>query len=209
MWWVAVAVGNLGFVAWAKGDFGTACDLVKEGRMISKELGSDTLMMWDFGTLALILASQGKHEEASRRIGQALELAWKDKRQFTIAYISTYAGYVHYLRTDLVLARTALNEALDYYKKLNDLVMLGRLLEYYSWLLLDEENPRGAAQLLASSQQLRNKLGIALFPILMSKREEILEIIKSALPETEFEERWHQGEQMTVDDAIALATQGS
>jgi DNA-binding CsgD family transcriptional regulator len=65
-----------------------------------------------------------------------------------------------------------------------------------------------AARLLAAAAAIRDRTGLLRFPVYDATYHALLDKLRKELPSSEFDAAWAEGEALTIDEAITLATRG-
>jgi hypothetical protein len=106
-------------------------------------------------------------------------------------------------------AATYLKESLQVSRTLGFRGLLAEALEGMTWLLVAQGQATRAARLGGVAEALREALGVALHPVLHGGHDQAVAAMRAALGEAGFAAAWVEGRALPLDEAIALALEGS
>jgi predicted ATPase/class 3 adenylate cyclase len=204
-WGIARATFFQGYVAVESGDFERAQRPLEEALTRFSALGDDFdaqlvlfNLSWAYGELGDIDRAREVGEEMlryARTTGSARNLA------FALDLTSSYTRDADRLDDAFDAARESLRIRRDEGDTQHLLDGLSRLAAIHA----NASHWQTAAQLLSSSLHLHEERAI-LVPLYQEERNEAtLELIQSGLDEATLASAWEQGEQLTLDQAVALA----
>jgi predicted ATPase/class 3 adenylate cyclase len=204
-WGIARATFFKGYVAVESGDFERAQRPLEQALTRFSALGDDFdaqlvlfNLSWAYGELGNIDRAREVGEEMlryARTTGSARNLA------FALDITSSYARDADRLDEAFDAAREGLRIRRDEGDIQHLLDGLSRLAAIHA----NASHWQTAAQLLSSSLHLHEERDI-LVPLYQEKRNEAtLELIQSGLDEATLASAWEQGEQLMLDEAVALA----
>ena len=205
VWGIARSVSMLGYAAIESGDFESARPLFEETVRLMAELGYEQYVGQATFNLQWALDELGERERAEMLAEQNLLRARSiQSTNLEAAALETLAGYAHddgRYDDALSMKRDALGLNVELGDVQHVLDGLGRIANTHA------SAARGglAAELLSASLTLHEDVGLSI-PLYQRRRnEKMLEVIHEQLDEGAFAEAWERGEQLTLDEAVALA----
>jgi predicted ATPase len=176
---IAVALINVGLVAYQKGDFDHAIARYEEARTLSLETNDQWILATVLGNIgdALLRKTRGSGSNAAAA-GEAAALEAR--------------------------ASELIKQALHISRKLGD---RERILDGLLMLadVAAPADPRHAARLLGAADALAAESGHRLAPIDPQHHTHIVESVRAALGDPEFEAAWRDGGRLSLTDAVASA----
>ena len=205
VWGIARSVSMLGYAAIESGDFESARPLFEETVRLMAELGYEQYVGQATFNLQWALDELGERERAEMLAEQNLLRARSiQSTNLEAAALETLAGYAHddgRYDDALSMKRDALGLNVELGDVQHVLDGLGRIANTHA------SAARGglAAELLSASLTLHEDVGLSI-PLYQRRRnEKMLEVIHEQLDEGAFAEAQERGEQLTLDEAVALA----
>jgi len=208
-WGAAYARYALGAVASIERDWTRARDIWEESRQAFRELGDDHFVLvltrsvaWMYEELGDIERSRTLTEEylgRARELGNERVMA---RGLGALAMLAVAEGR-------LADARTMMEESYRIDHELGFSVFIGVDLVRFAAVLAREGKPAPAAQLVSRADRLYEEIGTARESWAAQERDGTLAIIRSELDDAGLAEALAQGRELTLDEAVALASADS
>jgi hypothetical protein len=80
-------------------------------------------------------------------------------------------------------------------------------LECISYILAKKDQPQQAVTLLGAADALRRLIDSSATPLELAEYERELAALREKLPQAAFDKAWREGQKLSMDEAIMLATQ--
>ena len=205
-WGVARSVYMLGYAAIESGDFPTARPLFEEAVRLMTELGHEHYVGIATFNLAWACEELGDvtraKELAEANLQRARSISGSSFLQ--AGSLDMMAGFAHdegRFAEALDLKRQSLRISRDVGDTVHTLDSLSRVAN----TLARMDSARLAAELLSASLALHEEAGLPVPLYQRRRRDELLERLREELDEAELDEAWSRGEQLSLEDAVALA----
>jgi tetratricopeptide (TPR) repeat protein len=195
---------NLGLLASYQGDYASARPYLEEGLAIHRQLGERgaVFSLYYLGDLAF---QQGNYEQARAYYEDSLALSKETGRNTVALWSYIQLGYVALRQDDAERARTLFEGSRTLFDNAGSSVIW--VLEGWASLAVAEGQPERAMRLFAWADTMREKLHDHRPPVEQASVERDLAVIHSKLDDTEFSSLSAEGRAMTLEQAIALATE--
>jgi predicted ATPase/class 3 adenylate cyclase len=195
-----------GLIAHASRDYHRARKLYGEAIEAFELIGDRWLKSSVVAYLGILARDEGNLSEAQTHVEQALAIAREIGNKGAIAVRLALLGQIHYLRGNLEEAKSNFKESLFLGKLIDSKFSQGRSLILAATYLAGP-SPRLVVQILSAihAQQVKQRLGWALSPVLRGDFEGALARARLALGESAFEAAWAEGETLSIEEACDLA----
>ena len=195
-----------GVIAHAYKDYRRARELYGAAIEAWGLLGEKNLKSLAIQFLGILSRDEGNLAEAQTHIEQALAIAREIGSKHLIALRLALLGQIHYLRGNLEEAKGNFKESLFLGKLLAFKSVQGRSL-ILAAAYLAGPSPRLVVQILSAirAQNPKQRLGMALSPLLRGDFDDALARAREALGESAFQAAWAEGETLTIEAACDLA----
>ena len=191
---------------WGSGDLGKARAFYEEGLVISRELGSASILRVCLNSLALPYLLQGDLERAAALAEEAAALSREAGDRLLLPVPLIWLGWVALLGDDLERAKALYTESLALSRGLGAHTHHTlTLLEGLACTTGAEGATEKAARLFGAAQALREATGFPLEPGLRTLEEPYLVGARSQLEEGAWTEAWEEGQKMSMETAIEYA----
>ncbi len=197
---------HLGAVAASQGDYAAARGYVEESLIITRELGDRKMLAYTLGSLGELAVSQGDYETARRSLDEGLRVARELGDHVGIAYALEVLGKLACVEHDPDTARQYLKESVQLRHEAADREGLNDGLQALARVILTEGHPDRSVRLLAAVQTQRQAIGVTLLAADQSDFDQIVTDAKALLPPAAFETAWAEGQALTIDQIIELAS---
>lgn len=201
---IADTLGNLGLIAFQRGDLARADELFGESLQLQRELGNVLGLANALCNVGIAAFQRGDLERVRPLLDEALTLYQDIEAVPDIASTLSDLG-------ELAVARGDYQEALPLFVRSLSLMQPTaeepRLLDTLEVVAvaIAERQPLRAARILAALDTLHAALMTVPEPRRRSAHEAALATIRAALGEQEFVRAWAHGQQLTLTEVIALA----
>jgi len=203
---VADRLGNLGRAAYRAGDFATARARLTEALELHRSLGiSDVSFVIEaLGELAL---REGNYPEARVYFEEGIALARESGRINANYWIFSFLGYVTLRQGDYERARSLFVEAQNGFRDAGLKIGVTYALEGLAALAVAQDQPERAARLFAWADATREAIDNARPPIEQADVDRELAAVRARLDESAFAAAQAEGRAMTMEQAMAEASQ--
>ena len=207
---VARTLSNLGDVAYAQGDLAPARALHEEALALRRDKGLVAGVAAGLHNLGVVVLAQGDYAAARALLAEALarmrELGQPGGEAWTLHNL----GLVAAAQGDRPTAETLQAQALAIFRERAVQSGLAATLVALGGLILDQaggggDNAARAVRVLAAARALLAVVGGELEPVDRLPYERALAAARAALGETRFAAAWTAGQELPIEDAIALA----
>jgi predicted ATPase/class 3 adenylate cyclase len=207
---VSQAIFNLSRLAWVQGDYFQAAKRIEEAMVIGQELSDKNLIANAVSILAFVAWSAGDYDLAEQRARDTLK-AGQEADNFGLIYSSLYIlGKTLLSRGDYAQAAQHFNKLIEYGRNLGvDPVGVNYLLVGYALLACRQKKWERSGRLFAAGEQVSWWAVNTISPADRAERETALATLRAELGEPAFAAAWSEGQAMTLDQALAYATETS
>src|SRR5215208_2864722 len=204
-WWLAGSLLQLALVTSFLGDSERATELYEESMDLFRELGDKNLLASCLNDLAMVVYSQGDLGRAAQLTEDAVALLRELGARGSVALVLCNLGWITLLQDDLGRAADLYGESLSlaWDAGLNPLVE--RTLEGFACLAGARGATDRAARLWGAAQTLHEVKGIPRDTDFLDEADARISAVRSAMGEEEWEEAWHKGRTMSLDEAVSYA----
>ncbi|HEY1455355.1 MAG TPA: tetratricopeptide repeat protein [Candidatus Dormibacteraeota bacterium] len=199
------ALVTLGNLSASEARWTEAARFFSEVLEVQRRIGDPGWIGTGLNNLALVESSQGNHEQAKRRIDEALEAVEQVGDRILRASIHESAGRIERRRGDRRAARTHYVLALELSSEFEDATNIADVLDGMSLLAIDDRDPKRALVLAAGSAAQR---AAAESNPPDWDQVEVVEAIaraRSLMPRAGATAAWRRGSAMTLREAVAYA----
>jgi predicted ATPase/transcriptional regulator with XRE-family HTH domain len=203
-WGIAMSLHHLGAAATVEGDFKQAQALLEEGLVLSHNIGNWGVVDYLLGDLAFLAEAQGDYRQAGALYEEDLDRAQKHQDRWSICYALGRLSSIAYTQGDYGRARALCAQSLALAYELGDRRMISSELLDMGMVAFRLGQLERAAKLIGTAEVLAMNTGIPFQP-----EENIVAEIRTRLSESSFESLQSEGRAMPLDQAIALALEGS
>jgi non-specific serine/threonine protein kinase len=201
---------GLASVAMLRGDFARAEELVEEALELIWQTDDPRVAEVNAGLflshLGSVAYARGNLELASARFTEALSRQRTTVHRWGEAFSLTGLGYVARAQGDDRLARTHFGAGLPLFDEHEDWRMIALTLAGVAGLAATGGQPQQAARLFAAAAALRQTGEFVADPAYQATNERDLGAVRATLGESAFVTAWSEGQAMTLEEALALAT---
>jgi non-specific serine/threonine protein kinase len=203
---VRTVLGFLGDLASDRGDFALAGDLYARARTL---IGGDDNAL-DIGfwhaNIGRLAARQGDFVRAEDELDAARTHLAASPGWYQ-AHVLVQLGALARQRGDLDRAGDLLTEALGYLRAYGASVEAIGCLQESAGVVVDRGDPYVAAMLFAAATRLRDQTGLAIDDAAGTRLARDVERARARLSSSDFTEAWSRGRQLTLEAAVAVATE--
>jgi predicted ATPase len=204
-WGAAYAEMLLGNAATGEDDYETAERLTASAEARFRELGDDYYARLAAGNRAYDLQELGHFNEAAELLEDAVRGAQAAGDERNEGGAVGQLGQVRIMQGRFTAALPLLLQSLRIWDRIGDVTMAARDLRRLARVLASTGRPEAATQTLSASERIREEAGQSESWI-AGVNEGILAVIHEQIDEEAFEHAWSKGRELTVEEAVALAT---
>ncbi len=202
---VAACLGGLGMVARRDGDYSAARPLYEESLAISRELGNKTGIAGSLHELGWAAWDDGDYSAARAHFGESLAIRRELGNQHVLALSLGALAMVSTAQGHYAAARALYGESLAMWRALGQERDAAQCLARLAELCGTEDDAGRAARLLGAAEALREAIDPRLSPGERKGHDRSVAAVREALGDEAFEAAWAEGQDMTMDEAIAYA----
>jgi ATP/maltotriose-dependent transcriptional regulator MalT len=204
-WGIASALDTLGIVAVAEGDYPAARAMIEESLILSRELGDARGVAWGLNSLGVVVLAQSDIPRARALQEESLALSRELGDKWGTARALHQLGNVAYQQRDYSVAWTLYGESLVLLRDRGDKRGIAACLVGLSGVAIQVGNMEKGTRLLGAVERLLHSLDDVLDREDRIRNEEGIERARSQFGKVLFKQFWHQGQAMSMEQAIAYA----
>jgi tetratricopeptide (TPR) repeat protein len=198
----------LGIISREEGDYAGARAYMEEALVVARSFGSTSFESVALNSLGDLARLQGDYERARRLYDQLMSGSLKNIALFTRPGQLHNQAYVAHHFGDDDKARRQFNEAIHMYRDMGDPRGVAECVAGLA-ALEAESNPGKATRLLSAAIARAEDMGSRLSSSNDGEYERTLKTIHARLDEPTFKTAWEEGKRMSLDEAVACATENS
>lgn len=202
---VALALGNMGATAVAQEKYALARTLLEESLAIRRQIEDTSGIAFALANLGDLACSEKNFSAAFPRYQESLELFRSIGMKWAVAYLLANTGSVLLALQDLATAQTYLTDAIRLSQEISNSPIANRALANLARLARMQGEPERAACLMSASENIRQSLGYALFPIEVQELHWEQAELQKLLSEAALESASQRGRMMTLEEAVTYA----
>jgi tetratricopeptide (TPR) repeat protein len=206
----ALALYGLGGITYKQGDFARARMLLQEKLTLERELGDKTNMGFTLLGLAFAAHGQDNDKEAEARIADALAVFREVEHKQGIAKSLYLRGILAHCLGNSQQAIACFAESLTLAREIGSLLITSTCLVGIATVEAEHQTDMlRVARLLAASERLRHESGSFSEPIDAANYQRTIAAVRSSIDDPTFRIAWHEGQAMSVEQAVAFALAAS
>ena len=188
-------------------DYGRATVLLEESVPLFREIGDKWGIAFALSILGKVGFEQGDYGRATTLLEKSLAIRREIEDKWGIAASLNYLGNVIREQGDYEQASRFYEESLDLRREIGDKYGITECLVGLAGAARADGRPESAAQLLGAAESLRQDIDVPLSSFYRDEYDKNVATLRSALGHEEFERAWAEGKAMSLEQAIAVATQ--
>jgi predicted ATPase/class 3 adenylate cyclase len=196
---------DLARVAWSRGDYEQAANLYEEALVNVRQLSNKSGVAGILTELGDVAWAQGRLDLATQRYEESLQIGHGLEGQFTIIYALNGLGKVAYAHGEYDKARSIFKEALSLAQKNRVHWGTPLILAALAALAAVRQEKVRAARLFGATASFYNQNRFLMSPIERENHERQVSAARTAPNEEAFAAAWADGQNMTLEQAIAYA----
>jgi predicted ATPase/class 3 adenylate cyclase len=202
---MANVLSNMGVIGRLEGDYDEARQLHEEALAVRREMGDRWGIAVSLGNLGMVARNQGDYSRATALYQECLALYRQLGARNFAALALNNLGDVMVDQGDYRGAEAVYKESLAIQQSLGDRWALAYLMEAFAGLAALQSRPERALRLAGAAANLRKVIGAPLSPAEQTKFDRLLEPARRLSGEAQAEAFYAAGQQLNLDQAIALA----
>jgi predicted ATPase/DNA-binding CsgD family transcriptional regulator len=183
--------------------------LLEESLALSRELGDKVGIAHCLSLSGLVALQQGDATTARRLAEESVALSRETGDPYSTAWFLGVLGRVVAQQGDHRAARALYEEGLAIARKIGHKLDIPFFLEGMASLLAAQGEPVQAARLWGAAEDLRESMGVPIWPVERAAYERAVERVRAQLGEKAFAAAWAEGCTMTPEQAFAALQQAS
>jgi predicted ATPase/DNA-binding SARP family transcriptional activator len=201
----AACLNSLGILAWSQEEYERAGHLLERSLSLRKATGDPNLGP-PLNNLGLVALARGDLDRAEGYFSEQLAWARHNQVDMGIAIGLSNLGATRLEQDRPEEARTCFRQSLGLFQKLGDLEGIAGCLEGLAAAAVRRGQAERAVQLSAAAENLRRQINAPLAATERHRYERTLASAQELLGEPRFTQNWTAGSQLSVEQAISLAT---
>ncbi|MDP6714686.1 MAG: tetratricopeptide repeat protein, partial [SAR202 cluster bacterium] len=206
---VAASLNNLGNLTYHQGDHDAARPLHEESLAIKRELGDRSGVATSLNNMGLMAFDRSDYADARVLMEESLAIRKEIGDKRVIAGSLGNLGLIAKEQGDYPGAYALYEETLSTMIELGHRHSIPSMLENFASLAVALSQPERSLCLAGAAATLRESIAIPLLPLDESKLNHDLEPARHAMSEEAQKAAWGQGQQMTLEQAVAYALEES
>jgi len=204
-WWLASTLSDLAVVSHDQGDYERATELYEESMDLFREEGDKQSLAFCLNNLAMLVYSQGDLGRAAQLTEEAVALLRELGTRGAVSMGLYNLGWMALLQDELGRAADLYTESLSlsWESGLNPLVQ--NALEGLACVAGAKGEAERAARLWGAAQALHEAKGIPRDTDFLVEADARISAVRSGMGEEVWEEAWHKGQTMSLDEAVSYA----
>jgi tetratricopeptide (TPR) repeat protein len=202
---VALSLGGVAGVAFARGDAARARSLHEERLAISRELGDRVGIAVSLYNLGVLAYYTGDHASARTLLEESLPISRELRRAQMTSMSLRVLGRVDREQGDYAAARARLEESLAIVQSMGFQRGLALGPEVFATLMAAQGEPERAARLFGAAERLRETIQLPPLPNERAENDRFIAVLRAGLDEETFAAAWAEGRAMTREQAAASA----
>jgi predicted ATPase/class 3 adenylate cyclase/Tfp pilus assembly protein PilF len=204
-WWLASTLSDLAVVSHDQGDSERATELYEESMDLFREEGDKQSLAFCLNNLAMLVYSQGDLGRAAQLTEEAVALLRELGTRGAVSMGLYNLGWMALLQDELGRAADLYTESLSlsWESGLNPLVQ--NALEGLACVAGAKGEAERAARLWGAAQALHEAKGIPRDTDFLVEADARISAVRSGMGEEVWEEAWHKGQTMSLDEAVSYA----
>ena len=182
---------------------------LEEAHTEALALGENWVLSFALNNLGEVARTQGKYDQARRYYEKSEELLRRSGDKGDWARLVHSLGYVDLYEGDTTRAETQFRESLALFRQLGNRRGIAECLAGLAGLRARQGQQEWGAIMLSAAESVLRATGGAWWPADRVEVERNRKIMQTALGEDEFTAAWTKGRSMTLEQAIAFASDDS
>jgi predicted ATPase/Tfp pilus assembly protein PilF len=203
---VALTLVHLGNVELGLGNPEQARELHEWALTIARSVGDSWLVTFALNNLGEVARTQGQYDLARKYYEECQLLLHDTGDTGDLARFVHNLGYIAEHEGDYALAESQFRQSLSMFRRVGNRRGIAECLAGLAGLKARQGDPQAGAALLSAGESLLFSTGGAWWPADRVEVERNRELIQSVLRGDEFTNVWERGKTMTIDQAIAFAS---
>jgi tetratricopeptide (TPR) repeat protein len=183
-----------------------ARDWLNQAYPLFIDIGEEWGLSFVLNNLGEVARVQGQYDQAHEYYKQSEALLRTTGDQGDLARFVHSLGYVALHHENYKQAEAQFMESLSMFRKLGNKRGIAECIAGLAGLRAKQGKLDSAAQMLGAAEALLGKSGAAWWPADRVEVEKTRAILESGLSENEFTAAWTKGQEMTLEQAIAFAS---
>jgi predicted ATPase len=203
----AATLASLATVVQGEGDYDEATASYHESLKMLDELGEEGGTAWLLGNLGALAHTQGDDARAEELLEKSIALHRKAGDTGGAAWSLFRLGNLVVGSGDLDRARGVFEEALALHRGLNDKLGIVTSLTALAGVAHGQNDPERAARVLGAASSLRELIDVPLALLERVSYEQTVSAVSADIGREAFDTEWQRTRSLTLDEAIAAATE--
>jgi predicted ATPase/class 3 adenylate cyclase/Tfp pilus assembly protein PilF len=204
-WWIAHSLMGLATVSDSRGDSERATELYEQSMNLFREQGDKRSLAYCMNNLAMMVSSKGDLGRAAQLTAEAVALFRELGARGDVALGLESLGWMALLQDDLGRTADLYRESLSLSWEIGVNPVVQRTLVGLACVAGAKGEADRAARLWGAAQDLHETKGIPRDIDFLAEADARISAVRSGMGGEAWEEAWHKGRAMTLDEAVSYA----
>jgi tetratricopeptide (TPR) repeat protein len=200
-----LSLNALEILALIQGETELSKSYLREREVIARGDPSQSAYVMVFFATAMTARARGEYEQARLNFQKCLPLFRRQKNRFFETVVLSELGHLARQMGDLDEARRAYCETMRLWQDLGHLAALTHQLETAAFIDIERGELKRAARLLGAAERRREVFKSEMRPYERQEYDAALESLRARLDPGELAERWQEGRELELDEAVQIA----
>jgi predicted ATPase/Tfp pilus assembly protein PilF len=204
-WWLATSLLGLALVTHSLGDYERATELYEQSMDLFREQGDKRRLSTCLNNLAMMVYSQGDLGRAAKLTEESVALVRELGARGDVSIGLCNLGWIALLREDIGRAADIYKESLSLSWETGLNLVVQSTLEGFACLAGAKGEAEQTARLWGAAQALHETKDIPRDIDFLAAADARISAVRLGMGEEAWEEAWHKGRVMTLDEAVSYA----
>jgi predicted ATPase/Tfp pilus assembly protein PilF len=204
-WWLATSLLGLALVTHSLGDYERATELYEQSMDLFREQGDKRRLSTCLNNLAMMVYSQGDLGRAAKLTLESVALVRELGARGDVSIGLCNLGWIALLREDIGRAADIYKESLSLSWETGLNLVVQSTLEGFACLAGAKGEAEQTARLWGAAQALHETKDIPRDIDFLAAADARISAVRLGMGEEAWEEAWHKGRVMTLDEAVSYA----
>jgi tetratricopeptide (TPR) repeat protein len=205
VYFLGQALSWLSDIAQEQSNYEQAGRLLQEGLTLAQNVGDMTMITNRLDDLGQLARTQGDYKLAAKRFTEELIMCREAGYIFGTSSALQGLGRVAQSQEDYIAARSFYSEAILLRQEISNSLTVALNLSAFATLAAAQNKPELTARLVGAAETQIPSIRLEMSPVERAEYDQAITAARAALGEEAFAKAWEEGQQMTIDEAIAYA----
>jgi predicted ATPase/class 3 adenylate cyclase len=203
---IGLVLTLLSDVAWEQGDHEQAVRVIEEALVLGQDLGDKAFIASRLGELGLMAWAHGDYKQATQKFEASLAISQEVGSKIASFFALQGLGRVAQSQGEYAAARSLYMEAMVLCQEMRIRLISALHLAAFAILAAAQNQMQRAARLFGAVETQMPSIRFAV-PVVRAEHDRAISATRAALGQEAFAATWEEGQKMTLEQAIALATE--